>query len=357
MLYDVSAFHQDSASRSQVGDLPAVARIRQDRVILDGRLGRARPWRYLLNADYNGLRPGEKTAFTLNDLTLSIPLGPTAWLALGRQKEFISEEMIASTRILPHAERSAAVLAFIPTRNDGVRVWGTVATSSRGRGGWTIGVFNDFLFNGLSFAAGGEQVSGRVFWAPFVSDDTLHVVQLALNGRWTDAQDGTIQFKSRPEVNEAPTFVNTGKTPASSAALGDASLLVQQGGVSLAAEVLPVHVSGVQPRALTFGGDYAELAWRPRGEPRVYEEETGSLGRVRLGAHRVAVEIGLRYSHVDLTDQTVDGGVFNRSSLGVTVYGPYSLRAQVDYGYATLNKDGGVGRTQLVTARVQWERR
>jgi hypothetical protein len=53
----------------------------------------------------------------------------------------------------------------------------------------------------------------------------------------------------------------------------------------------------------------------------------------------------------------VDGGVFDRSSFGVTWYGPHDLRAQIDYGYATLNKGGVVGRTQLVTTRFQWELR
>lgn len=357
VLYDVSGYGQNHTSASQVGALATVGRVRTDRVIVEGTIGRSHPWRYLFSSDYDGLKADQKTAFTVNDLAVSIPLGTVAWLAIGRQKESISEEMLASTRTLPHVERSAAVLAFIPTRNDGIRLWGTVSTASRGRGGWTLGVFNDFLFNGLSLSQNGEQVSGRAFWAPFVSDDTLHIVQLALNARWTDDQNGTVRFKAKPEVDEAPDFVNTGKLDAPGATLGDAGVLLQQGSVSLTAEALPVRVSGAQPRALGFSGSYVELAWRPRGEPRSYDEETGSLGRVRLGKHRVAVELGARYTHVDLSDRSVDGGVFDRSSFGVTWYGPHDLRAQIDYGYATLNKGGVVGRTQLVTTRFQWELR
>jgi len=99
------------------------------------------------------------------------------------------------------------------------------------------------------------------------------------------------------------------------------------------------------------------VAWRPRGESRAYVRETGSLGRVRLGKHRTTVELGARYTHVSLSDGPVDGGVFDRTSVGVTWYGPYELRAQVDYGYATLDKSGALGRTQLLTTRVQWELR
>lgn len=355
-LYDLNVYGQRAASVAQVGPLAKTGRVRTDRIILEGTLGHARePWRYLFSVDYDGLQADVSTAFTMNDLALSIPLGRGAWVSLGRQKEGISEEMLASTRTLPHVERSAAVLAFIPTRNDGVRLWGTIATTSAGRGGWTIGLFNSCLFNGLSPAANGEQVSGRVFWAPFVSADTVHVIQLALSGRWTDDQDGTLRFRAKPEVDEAPDFANTGRIPSSGATLGDASVLMQQGSISLTAEALPVHVRAAQPRSLSFGGSYVELAWRPRGEPRSYDEETGSLGRVRLERHRFAIEIGVRYTNADLSNGAVDGGVFDRTSAGVTWYGPYNLRAQLDYGYALLNKGGVVGRTNLLTTRFQWE--
>jgi phosphate-selective porin OprO and OprP len=357
VLYDVSGFGQDSASVSQVGALSTVGQVRQDRIIIEGTIRRGRPWRYLFNADYDQLRANLKTAFTLNDLAVSIPLGRAAWLAVGRQKEGISEEMLASTRTLPHVERSAAVLAFIPTRNDGLRLWGTLSTASRGRGGWTLGVYNDALFNGLSLGANGEQVSGRAFWAPFVSADTQHVVQLAINGRWTDDRDGSLKFKAKPEVYEAPDFVNTGSVGTWGSYLGDAGLLLQQGSVSLTAEALPIRVMGVESSTVALSGSYVDLSWRPRGEPRDYDEETGSLGRVRLGHHRVAVELAVRYTHVDVSDRSVDGGIFDRTSLGVSVYGPHDLKVQVDYGYGVLTKSGVVGHTHLLTTRFQWELR
>ena len=356
LLYDVSGFRQDSTSVSQVTRAPTVGQIRTDRVIVEGTIGRSHPPRFIAAADYSGIQAGDRPAITVQDLAVSIPAGPV-WFAIGRQKEGISNQMLASTRILPDVERSAAVLAFLPTRNDGLRLWGTITTKTSGRGGWTIGVFNDFLFNGLPLPENGEQVSGRLFWAPFVSADSVRVIQLALSGRWTDDRDGTIGFNAKPEVFESPDFMNTGKIPASGAALGDAELLLQQGGVSLTAELLPVRVTGAQPHSLTFGGAYAQVGWRPWGQPRDWDEETGALGRVRMNEHRVALEVGARYTRVDLSDQTIDGGVFDRASLALTLYGPHDLRVQVDYGYATLARNGGVGRTQLLTTRFQWELR
>lgn len=341
---------------SQVTHAPTVGQVRTDRLIFEGTLGRSRRTRFVVAADYSGIEPGDKPAFTVQDLAVSIPAGPV-WFSLGRQQEGISSQMLASTRIQPDVERSAAVLAYIPVRNDGLRLWGTMTTKSSGVGGWTIGIFNDFLFNGLSPRQNGEQVSGRLFWAPFVSADTVHVVQLALDGRWTDDRDSTIRFHGTPEAAESPDFFNTGKIFASGAALGDAEVLLQQGSVSLTAEALPVVVTGVQPRGLSFGGAYVQVGWRPGGERRGWDNEAGALDRVRLGKHRAAVELGARYTHLNLSDRSVDGGVFNRSSLAITLYGPNYLRLQVDYGYATLRKNGVVGRTQLLTTRFQWEQR
>jgi hypothetical protein len=76
VLYDVSGFGQDRSSVSQVGALPAVGQVRQDRITIEGTIGRGHAWRYLFDADYDQLRANLKTAFTLNDLAVSIPLGP-----------------------------------------------------------------------------------------------------------------------------------------------------------------------------------------------------------------------------------------------------------------------------------------
>jgi phosphate-selective porin len=104
-------------------------------------------------------------------------------------------------------------------------------------------------------------------------------------------------------------------------------------------------------------GYYLEASWRPGGESREYDAKDGVFGRVRLHDHRSAWEITGRISHVDLSSQGVEGGVFDRTSAAVSLVASESLRLTLDYGYGVLKRKGDVGRSQFLTTRVQWELR
>jgi phosphate-selective porin len=351
LLYDVTTFTQDAESQTQVGTLATTGRFRTDRLIVSGALGRSRRLTYLAAVDFNGLEHSGEAALSVNDLALTIPLGTFADLAIGKQKEGVTQQMLASSRGLPFTERPAPITAFFPTRSKGIRLNGVVPHR---HAGWSLGAFSDALFE--SSPSGVNQVTARVFDAPLLSADSSRIAQVALNGRWTDDRRGKLRFRAKPEVNEAPDFVDTGEIPASGAVTADLETVLQRGAVSFVAEVLGTHVfDGTGPAARLFSYS-AELSWRPGGESRAYEPAMGVLGRVRLG-HRTAWELATRFSHTDLTDHAVDGGMLNQPSVAVGWYGPQNLRAELDYAYAVLNRGGGVGRTQLLTMRLQWELR
>ena len=104
--------------------------------------------------------------------------------------------------------------------------------------------FNDALFNGRSLRANGYQASGRVFYAPILSADSNRAVHLALDARWRENSNGSLDYKSKPENNEAPDFLNTKSFVASSGLTGDAELMVLRDNVSLTAELLPTQAVG-----------------------------------------------------------------------------------------------------------------
>jgi phosphate-selective porin OprO/OprP len=60
------------------------------------------------------------------------------------------------------------------------------------------------------------------------------------------------------------------------------------------------------------------------GEQRAYREATHSLGRLAVSRPTLgsggpgAWELAARYSHTDLSDGYVDGGVMNNFTLGLT---------------------------------------
>jgi hypothetical protein len=270
LLYDVDSYRQTPTNELQVGELVPLGTVRTARLILDGTFGSGRrAWRYLAAAEPNRLEDIDPPELTVKDLALSIPAGGNVWISVGRQKEGASQDILLGTRTQPYSERSAAVTEFLPTRNDGVRIWHSGPFTTEGRWGWSLGAFDSFLFNGDSFRGNGGQYAARVFAAPIADDTTGRVVQLAFDVRVTGAQDGFIQFKSKPEVDAAPNFVNTGLIPASSATTFDLEGLAQHRSLAFVAELLPTFVAGTPDGTLTFLGWYAgrELAVGRRCAP------------------------------------------------------------------------------------------
>ena len=352
LVVDANAYGQDTASKSQVGDLANAGRVRFARGILGGAIQLARPWTYLVSVDASGLYANHSPVLTVNDLALTIPIGGHGHVAIGRQKEGVTEQIMSPSRGIPFAERAAPVTVFVPTRNDGVRLWGSIP---RTHAGWTVGVFNDALFNGLSLSANGYQAAARVFYAPIVSADSNRALQFALDARWRDDQNGTLDYKTRPENNAAPNFVNTSSFAASSGLTGDVGLMVLHDGLSLTAEALPTQAMGTTTGTLTFFAYYAALSWRPGGEVRPYVEQTGTLGRVRVDNERLVWELAARFSHTDLTSGPQDGGVLDIPSISVGAYGPSATRVLLDCGFSILKKAAMTGRAPLVALRFQWE--
>jgi hypothetical protein len=150
VLYDASAFAQDSASVAQVGAIPGTGQFRMNRAIVSGMVKVPHPWRYLVSVEFNGATQKTTTTFSIVDLAVVIPIARGMELSLGRQKEGLTEQMMASTRTIPMTERSAPLTAFFPTRDDGARLIGGDAR----RGRWSVGWFNPEL------AAAGAMASG-----------------------------------------------------------------------------------------------------------------------------------------------------------------------------------------------------
>jgi phosphate-selective porin len=354
LVVDASGYAQNDASTRQVGDLATVGRFRYARAIVSGAIKLRRPVAYLVSVDASGLYADHKPVLTMTDLAATIPIGGHGHIAIGRQKEGLTEQITAASRGIAFAERAAPVTAFVPIRNDGIRLWGSIPNT---HAGWTVGAFNDALFNGRSLRANGYQISGRVFYAPIVSADSNRALQIALDARWRDASQGALDYKSKPENNEAPNFVNTMPFVASSGLTGDAELLALHDNLSFNAELLPTQALGTATGTATFIAYYAALSWRPHGEARPDDEDTGTLGRVRSGRRKGVWEVAARFSHTDLTSGAQQGGVLDIPSASIGVWGPSSTRILVDGGFSILRKGSVTGRAALVTARVQWELR
>jgi phosphate-selective porin OprO/OprP len=57
---------------------------------------------------------------------------------------------------------------------------------------------------------------------------------------------------------------------------------------------------------------------------------------------------------VDVTDGPIDGGIFDRETIGLNWWATRRWKIGVDYGYITLDRFNLTGRTDAVHMRMQW---
>jgi phosphate-selective porin OprO/OprP len=90
------------------------------------------------------------------------------------------------------------------------------------------------------------------------------------------------------------------------------------------------------------------------GEHRPYDTHVGYARRILPQRPIGAFEIVGRYSHVDVDDALVSGGIFDRSTLGVNWWATRRWKVGFDYGFINLNRIGLNGVTHAFHTRLQW---
>ncbi len=144
------------------------------------------------------------------DIAVEIPL--TSWLGavkIGRQKVGLSQEWIMPGPDWIFMERSGMANAFIPQRNIGLRLhrsvrrWAARPISRR--------VQRLVRQRPLDGRANGNQYTGRLEFLPVDRNADHTVVSVATGVYYKEKTDGTLQYRSRPETNQSPYFVDTTK--------------------------------------------------------------------------------------------------------------------------------------------------
>lgn len=131
---------------------------------------------------------------------------------------------------------------------------------------------------------------------------------------------------------------------------------VVEGPFSVQGEYIQTHVErdGGNP-GLDFDGWYLSGSWLLTGESRPYSTSDGSFDQVIPKGEWGAWELGLRYSKVDLNDQSIMGGAMNSTTFGLNWYVNPRIRFMANY-ILTESESGGVSddpnifqiRSQLV---------
>lgn len=61
-----------------------------------------------------------------------------------------------------------------------------------------------------------------------------------------------------------------------------------------------------------------------------------------------------RYSHADIDDALIAGGIFDRGTIGINRWATRRWKIGFDYGLISLNRNGLNGRTRAFHTRLQW---
>ncbi len=352
---------QDDASRQQVGDLGAFegGEVRGFRMGVAGTINFEQPWVYTIagatHAFDKGFDTEESDSFTFFDYRLDIPMRKGMTLSVGKQKEPISMERIMSMVQLPMQERTSVSDAMLPSRNFGAVMSGNALGQKLS---WAGGVFNDAFDTSTSLSESSSQVVGRVTWLPFETDDGSNLFHLGLGARFTNGREG-VRFRTSPEFNNAPDFVDTGeeRIEVDHGRQYNLEASWRRGPYWVAAEYLKSELDSPSLGNLDFSGYHVTGSWILSGEMRSYNKRSGIFGPVPV-ARSVnqggwgAWEAGVRWSSLDLTDGAVDGGELDILSLGINWWLTPVFNVNLNYRHITNDRDGLSGQSEGLMGRV-----
>ena len=168
-------------------------------------------------------------------------------------------------------ERTSVSDSMMPSRNVGIVLNGTIPSE---RVSWAAGVFNDWFDAGEKLDEGATQVVGRITALPYVSEGGGSLLHLGLGMRHTNAKQG-LQYRTEPEFNLAPDFVDTKLFEANSAMTYDFEVSAARGAFWLSSELVRTQVRSPSVGDPTFGGYHVTAAWTLTGEARSYNRRGG----------------------------------------------------------------------------------
>ena len=353
MQVDASVFEQD-------GDLPEVENdieVRRLRVFTYGQT-------FLLSPITYGLKFGiTDGAFYLND-------GYIWWhdvkfagsIKVGFFKAPMSLEALEATSATTFMEAASPVNAFAPGYKFGFQL-GDAVFNQRATlyGGWYADASNSDTGDA---SESDTRLIARATHLPIDNKTAKspHLVHLGVSGSAMTSTGGGFQYRSRPQNHLAPYLADTGVIDGDRAVVGGAEAAWVKGPLSLQSELLLSTGDDNLGNTFLFGGAYVSGSWVLTGESRRYDRKIGvfkgiepsrnfSFRNRTWGAWQWAV----RASHLDLTDDTIQGGVMDIVSTGLNCYLTDRNRIMLDCGYADIKDSATPGDLLYLQTRFQVE--
>jgi phosphate-selective porin len=348
-LIDYNAFGQDDDSRAQVGEQEDEWDTRTVRLMSRGRVKFAHPLDYFVSVEVKGRDhvQNEDSKWGFTDLSLSTAVGPLGRLAFGKIKEPFVYEMVGDAANLQQQER--ALNPFFTSRGIGLRLSNTFAGDAMS---WSLGWYNDWWIADQSFKESGNEFAARLTAVPYGRRDGEYL-HLGVSYRYLGADVGALRFRGRPESNVSDYYVDSGSLAGDHADEAGLEALWGRGPVLVAGEYVRAMVAA-DAAAPRFWGTFITASYLIAGTPRPYDRQVAYARRVQPASRWGAWEIVGRYSHADVDDGPIAGGIFDRATAGLNWWATRRWKLGVDYGYVVLDRFGVTGVTHAVHSRFQW---
>ena len=349
ILVDLTNYYDDKNDLGSNG-----LGLRTVMVEADGRF--TDKWLYRLSL--GGLTSGGKFdtgGVFLDDAYLTYLAPRRAWI-FGQHDEPFSLEESTSSLAITFMER-ALPNALVTGKNVGISYH-----ADKDWGGVSAGVFGEDLASPKDTADQGLGLTGRITVHPIRSEKLTYHLGGSFSWRGIRGDDAVF-FRIRPESGLTDVrYVNTGDLlEVDNVGRIGAEAALAAGPVSLQGEYIRASIarrSGYDD--LTFDGWYAFVSWFPTGESRKYYPDEGIFGYPDITSKYGAVELAARYSTLDLSHGSIQGGEEQNITLGVNWYITRRTRMMANYIFVfndeNANDNGrikGDDEPQILQIRLQ----
>ena len=316
-----------------------------------GRIKLAHPIDYFVSVEVKGKDhvADDASKLGLTDVDISTGLGALGTLHVGKIKEPFVLEMVGDAANLPQQER--ALNPFFASRGIGLRIGRPFANQTMT---YNAGWYNDWWVADQTFKHSGNNLVGRLTAVPYWAKDGADYLHLGVSARRTGAEEEIMRFKGRPESNVGANYVDSGPLAAEYALELGVDASWNRGPFMATADYARMRVDSPDNGNPRFWGGYVVVSYVLTGEHRPYDKTVAYARRILPQRKWGAWELVGRYSHVDIADREVDGGVFGRGTLGLNWWATRRWKIGVDYGRISLDRDGIVGATNAIHTRMQW---
>jgi len=313
-----------------------------------------RAWLHVSGTFYNVIEFKVQYGFEGGDVDLkdgyigirSIPALGT--FRIGHFKEPFSLEELTGNSYLTFLERALPNL-FAPSRNTGFAVINRAPGVT-----WAFGLFRDTdSYGALTENEKDWAFTGRMTATPWDENGGLRLLHLGGAFSIRSPNDDVMRYRQRPEAHLANRFVDTRAFAAESVNLYGLEAAMVYNSFSLQGEYIGAMVNSNELGDPSFNSYYLFATYFLTGEHRRYSGSTATFGRTTPnenfgpGGGMGAWEVCLRYSHLDLTDGLIAGGVLDDFTVALNWYLNPNTRFMFNYVYADREDVGSANIFQM----------